>query len=98
MDIGFKQSVTYGFTQETFIEQSSMVGILEGGCKDKLLVFTELQLCERDNKYKRHDMVMCHGRIWVEPHGSTTAIMKITGDFLPNFSNLASVPFFFNNK
>lgn len=49
MDIGFKQSVTYGFTQETFIEQSSMVGILEGGCKDKLLVFTELQLCERDN-------------------------------------------------
>lgn len=30
MDIGFKQSVTDGFIQETFIEQSSMVGILEG--------------------------------------------------------------------
>lgn len=45
----FKQSVTDGFIQETFIEQSSMVGILEGGCKDKLLVFTELQLRERDH-------------------------------------------------
>lgn len=49
MDIGFKQSVTDGFIQETLIEQSSMVGILEGDCKDKLLVFTELQLRERDH-------------------------------------------------